>query len=228
MKFWALLALAASVAVQAIPQDYTTRLHTRDGNVKKHIGYRVMSKAEAEAINKNGGKAVQSIGNGGRQIGQGLYILNSYQAWGDNSVDGSVQWDCVVTVDADEWDKWNKVYLPELYTFPEDEEDETKNTCKPLELWYPKPVSKKNKARFIDSVLPGATVENTVIFAKVKGWLERTQGLIPPALIDTGKVYLAQCAERETEANKQIGKIGPADWGFVTSLPGYGKGTYKP
>jgi hypothetical protein len=67
-----------------------------------------------------------------------------------------------------------------------------------------------------------------VIFAKVKGWLERTQGLIPPALIDTGKVYLAQCAEREIEANKQIGKIGPADWVFVTSLPGYGKGTYKP
>jgi hypothetical protein len=29
----------------------------------------------------------------------------------------------VVTVDADEWDKWNKVYLPELYTFPEDVED---------------------------------------------------------------------------------------------------------
>lgn len=129
-------------------------------------------------------------------------------------------------------------------------EDKTKDTCKPLELWYPKPVSstcstpflpfgfavntdasdtaEKNKARFIDSVLPGATVENTVIFAKVKGRLERTQGLIPPALIDTGKVYLAQCAERETEANKQIGKIGPADWSFVTSLPGYGKGTYKP
>jgi hypothetical protein len=66
---------------------------------------------------------VQSIGNGGRQIGQGLYILNSFQTWGNNSVDGSVQWDCVVTVDADEWDKWNKVYLPELYTFPEDVED---------------------------------------------------------------------------------------------------------
>ena len=193
---------------------------------------------------------MQSIGNGGRQIGQGLYILNSFQAWGNNAVDGSVQWDCVVTVDADEWDKWNKVYLPELYTFPEDVEDKTKDTCKPLELWYPKPVSstcstpflpfgfaintdasdtaEQNKARFIDSVLPGATVEDTVIFAKVKGWLERTQGLIPPALIDTGKVYLAQCAERETEANKQIGKIGPADWSFVTSLPGYGKGTYKP
>jgi hypothetical protein len=69
---------------------------------------------------------VQSIGNGGRQIGQGLYILNSFQTWGNNAVDGSVQWDCVVTVDADEWDKWNKVYLPELYTFPEDVEDETK------------------------------------------------------------------------------------------------------
>lgn len=129
-------------------------------------------------------------------------------------------------------------------------EDETKDIYKPLGLWYPKPVSstcsilfllfgfvintdasdtaEKIKASFIDFVLPGATVENTVIFAKVKGPLERTQGLIPPALIDTGKVYLAQCAERETEANKQIGKIGPVDWGFETSLPGYGKGTYKP
>jgi hypothetical protein len=44
MEFWTLLALVASVAVQAIPQDYEARLHTRDGNVKKHIGYRVMSK----------------------------------------------------------------------------------------------------------------------------------------------------------------------------------------
>jgi hypothetical protein len=193
---------------------------------------------------------VQSNGSGGRQIGQGLYLLHNFQAWGNNDPKGKVQWDCAVTVDADAWDKWNKVYLPELYTFPEDVDDDTKDTCKPLELWYPKPVSSKcsfpflpfgfavstdasvtaeaNKARFIDTEIPGATVENTVIFAKVKGWLERTQCLIPPDLIDTGKVWLAQCAERETEANKQIGRIGPADWGFVTSLPGYGKGSYKP
>lgn len=45
MKFWALLALAASVAVQAFPlEDYKAQLHTRDGDVKKHLGYRVVSK----------------------------------------------------------------------------------------------------------------------------------------------------------------------------------------
>ena len=45
MKFWALLALAASVAVQAFPlEDYEAQLHTRDGDVKKHLGYRVVLK----------------------------------------------------------------------------------------------------------------------------------------------------------------------------------------
>ncbi|KAF2629282.1 hypothetical protein BU25DRAFT_465427 [Macroventuria anomochaeta] len=151
-------------------------------------------------------------------------------------------------VDADEWDKWNKVYLPELFTFPEDAEKQ-KNTCKPLGLWNMFPTSstcsipflpfglavdtdasdtaEKNRLRFIGYVSPGATIENTVIFAKVKGHLHMTQELLPPALIDTGKVHLAQCAERGTEANKQIGKMGAADWGFVNSLPGYGMGEYK-
>lgn len=50
--------------------------------------------------------------------------------------------------------------------------------------------------------------------------------MLPPALIDTGKVHLAQCAERGTEANQQIGKMGTADWGFVESLAGYGIGAY--
>ena len=45
MKFWALLALAASVAVQAFPlEDQKAQLHTRDSGVKKHIGYRMTSK----------------------------------------------------------------------------------------------------------------------------------------------------------------------------------------
>jgi hypothetical protein len=30
-----------------------------------------------------------------------------------------------------------------------------------------------------------------------------------------------------TEANKKIGKMGAADWGFVESLPGYGMGAYN-
>jgi hypothetical protein len=76
-------------------------------------------------------------------------------------------------------------------------------------------------------VSPGATIENMVIFAKVKGYLHMTQGLLPPALIDTGKVHLAQCAERRTEANKMIGKMGAADWGFVEFVPGYGMGAYN-
>lgn len=87
--------------------------------------------------------------------------------------------------------------------------------------------AEKNRLRFIDYVSPGKTIENTVIFAKVKGHLHMTQGLLPPALIDTGKVHLAQCAERGTDANKQIGKLGAADWGFVNSLPGYGMGEYN-
>ncbi|PVI01517.1 hypothetical protein DM02DRAFT_704906 [Periconia macrospinosa] len=184
------------------------------------------SQAEAEAIHKNDGKAVQSVGNGGRQIGPGLYILNSFQGWGDNDPKGDVRWDCVVTVDADEWDKWNKVYLPELFTFPEDAEKK-KDTCKPLELWKMFPTSRKNRLRFIGYVSPGATIEDTVLFSKVKDYLHMTQGLLPPALIDTGKVHLAQCAERGTEANKKIGKMGAADWGFVESLPGYGMGAYN-
>jgi hypothetical protein len=77
---------------------------------------------------------VQSLGNGGRQTGSGVYILNKFQDYENNDPEGKVQWDCVVTVDAEEWDKWTKVYVPELFTFPEDVDDETKDTCKPLEL----------------------------------------------------------------------------------------------
>ena len=69
----------------------------------------------------------------------------------------------------------------------------------------------KNRLRFIEYVSPGAMIKNTVIFAKMKGYLHITQGLLPPALIDASKVHLAQCAEQGTEANKKIGKIGAAD-----------------
>jgi hypothetical protein len=206
------------------------------------------SLAEAENIYKNGGKAVQSLGNGGRQTGSGVYILNKFQDYENNDPEGKVQWDCVVTVDAEEWDKWTKVYVPELFTFLEDVDDETKDTCKPLELWKMRPAmgtcsipsypfgfavdtdasdtAVKNRQRFIEYVSPGATIKNTVIFSKLKGKLQTTQGMLPPALIDTGKVHLAQCAERGTEANQQIGKMGTADWGFVESLPDYGMGAY--
>lgn len=194
---------------------------------------------------------MQSLGTGGRQIGQGLYILPAFQSWpSPNDGKGEIQWDCIVTIDADEWDKWKKVYLPELFTFPEDAE-KNKDTCKPLELWGMFPASstcsipflpfgfavytdasdtaERNRQRFVGYVSPGATVENTVLFSKAKGkdYEHLTQGLLPPALIDTDKVYLSQCAERGTEGNKNIGKMGTADWGFVGSLPGYGMGEYK-
>ena len=48
---------------------------------------------------------MQSLGNGGRQTGSGVYILNKFQDYENNDPEGKVQWDCVVTVDADEWDK---------------------------------------------------------------------------------------------------------------------------
>jgi hypothetical protein len=92
--------------------DVTVIISTTD--IIFQIPFHVLHNPATKTTNRPGrsrshqqkrGKAVQSIGNGGRQIGQGLYILNSFQAWDNNAVDGSVQWDCVVTVDADEWDK---------------------------------------------------------------------------------------------------------------------------
>lgn len=67
------------------------------------------------------------------------------------------------------------------------------------------------------------TADNTVLFSKVLHYEEKDQALIPPALIDTGEVYLAQCAERETDANAQIGKMGSKDWD-TQSMPGWGLG----
>ncbi|KAF1935460.1 hypothetical protein EJ02DRAFT_415755 [Clathrospora elynae] len=136
--------------------------------------------------------------------------------------------DCkACTTSALSW-RYRYRYLPELFTFPEDAE-KNKVTCKPLELWGMFPASKRNRQRFVGYVSPGATVENTVLFSKAKGkdYEHLTQGLLPPALIDTDKVYLSQCAERGTEGNKNIGKMGTADWGFVGSLLGYGMGEYK-
>lgn len=85
----------------------------------------------------------------------------------------------------------------------------------------------KNRLRFIGYVSPGVTIDNTVIFAKVKGYLHITQVLPLLALIDTRKVHLAQCAEPGTKANKKISKMGAADWDFVESVPGYGMGAYN-
>ncbi|KAL2810861.1 hypothetical protein BDW59DRAFT_168090 [Aspergillus cavernicola] len=64
---------------------------------------------------------------------------------------------------------------------------------------------------FLKSLDTESTLKNTVVFAKLQGDLEKTQALIPLAIIDTGEIWLAQCAEQETEANMQIGEIGIVD-----------------
>jgi hypothetical protein len=68
------------------------------------------------------------------------------------------------------------------------------------------------------------TLENTVLFSKIDGYEEKIQALIPPAIIDKGVFKLKQCAERETESNAQIGKLGPVDWG-TGSMPGWNMGS---
>lgn len=68
------------------------------------------------------------------------------------------------------------------------------------------------------------TADNTVLFSKMLGHEDKDQALIPAALIDTGKVYLARCAERGTDANDQIGNMGTVDWD-LQSMPGWGLGT---
>ncbi len=64
-----------------------------------------------------------------------------------------------------------------------------------------------------------------MLFSVVLGHEEKRQALIPPAIIDTVDVYLAQCAEREpgSESNAQIGKLGTVDWG-VENMKGWGLG----
>lgn len=81
-----------------------------------------------------------------------------------------------------------------------------------------------NRKRFLTHLDGSFTPENTVLFSKVLGHEEKIQALIPPSIIDTGKVYLAQCAERETESNKQIGKLGGVDWS-TSSMKGWNAGS---
>ncbi|KAJ9293519.1 hypothetical protein DTO271G3_7784 [Paecilomyces variotii] len=219
MNFWTLLALAASVA--AIPLEGPGgQLHKRDG-ARKHIGYRIVSKAEADAIYENKGKAVQSLGKGARQLGQGTYISPRFQDFPEwNPQDGN-PWDCVATIDADVWDGWKKAWIPKSFEFPEDEK-KNPDTCKPLMLWTPR--WRANRARFLTYLDASMTADNTVLFSKVLSHEEKDQALIPSALVGTGELYFAQCAERGTEANEQIGKMGNADWD-LQSLPGWGLGT---
>ncbi|RDW81618.1 uncharacterized protein DSM5745_05175 [Aspergillus mulundensis] len=239
MKSWAFLVLAASVS--AIPLDIPAgRLHKR-APARQHIGYRVVSKVrpptpyplrsppatnypiqnEADAIHANGGKAVQSVGSMGRQLGPGTYISPRFQGFPEYDPSKGIPWDCVVTVDADVWDGWKKAWVPRLFEFPEDRENNP-DKCKPLILWTPR--WRANRARFLTFLDEGLTPDNTVLFSKMAGHEEKTQPLIPPPIIDTGEVYLAQCAERETEANTQIGEMGTVDWG-VENMPGWGLGS---
>jgi hypothetical protein len=64
-----------------------------------------------------------------------------------------------------------------------------------------------------------------VLFAKMLHHLEKNQALIPPAIISLGEVYLAQCAVRGTESNRQIGEMGKVDWG-LEDMAGWGLGSY--
>jgi hypothetical protein len=157
MKFWALLALAASVA--AIPfEGRAGPLHKRAG-VRSHIGYRTVSKArppipsdpisspvtqptntsqgEADAINKNGGKSVQSLGTQGRQLDSGIYISPVFQDFPDFNPDDGIPWDCAVTVDASVWAAFKKAWVPEMFEFPEDRE-KNPDKCSELPLWTPR------------------------------------------------------------------------------------------
>lgn len=151
MKFWALLALAASVT--AIPFEGGI-LHKRAGE-RIHIGYRIVSKVrllhptqpnqltpppfppsqeEADAINDNGGKAVQSRGTMGRQLGTGTYISPAFHDFPDYDPSKGLPWDCAVTVDAAAWSGLKKAWVPKMFEFPEDKE-KNPDKCKPLPLW---------------------------------------------------------------------------------------------
>ncbi|KAL4778143.1 hypothetical protein BJX76DRAFT_157758 [Aspergillus varians] len=154
MKFWALLGLAASVA--AIPLESPAgRLHKRDG-ARKHIGYRVVNK-------KNGGKAVQSIGTHGRQLGRGTYISPRFQDFPDYNPEDGIPWDCVVTVDAAFWDGLKKAWVPEMFEFPEDRED-NQDTCRPLPLWTLR--WSTNRARFLKTL----DADSTLKTCRAGGW----------------------------------------------------------
>jgi hypothetical protein len=81
-----------------------------------------------------------------------------------------------------------------------------------------------NRKRFLTELDASFTPDNTVLFSKMLGHEEKIQALIPPAIISSQDVYLQQCAERETDSNVQIGKLGSVDWG-TGSMPGWNMGS---
>ncbi|RMZ84418.1 hypothetical protein DV738_g461, partial [Chaetothyriales sp. CBS 135597] len=237
MKFWVLLAVA--VLVTGIPvEEPGDILNKRDDKPRRHIGYRVASKAEAEAIFNNGRKAVQSNGSGARQLGNGIYISPKFQ---DYSTSGTAEpgeepvkdtnWDCLGTIDPDFWAGLNKAWIPGRFEFPEDRQ-ENPDTCSPQILWgmapskahiltFPTP-DKTNRERFLTFLDPAWTRANTVLFSKLASHEEKVQALIPPEIIELGQLYFDQCAERGTKENAQIGMMGVVDW-EVEDFPGFGR-----
>lgn len=214
MKFWAVLALAASVA--AVPFEGAS-LHKRAGET--HIGYRIVAKSEADLIAANDGKAVQSVGTGGRQLGDGLYISPAFQDFADFDTSKGTPWDCNVTADTDAWDGFKKAWIPQFFQFPED--CANNQNCEELRLWTQ--VKRNNRKRFLAHLDAESTPENTVLFSKVLGDEDKTQALIPPAIIKMGVISL-KCAERGTDENAEIGSGGPVDWN-TESMPGWNMGS---
>lgn len=92
---------------------------------------------EADAINANGGKAVQSRGTMGRQLGTGTYISPAFHDFPDYDPSKGYPWDCAVTVDATAWAGLRKAWIPKMFEFPEDKE-KNPDKCKPLALWTPR------------------------------------------------------------------------------------------
>lgn len=76
---------------------------------------------DSDLVGWHAGKAVQSKGTMGRQLGTGTYISARFQDFPDYDP-SSVPWDCVVTIDADVWDGWNQAWIPKSFEFPEDKE----------------------------------------------------------------------------------------------------------
>lgn len=80
---------------------------------------------------------MQSLGTGGRQLGTGTYISPRFQDFPDFDRSKGIPWDCVVTIDADVWDGWNKAWIPKFFEFPEDKE-KNPDKCEPLPIWTPR------------------------------------------------------------------------------------------
>jgi hypothetical protein len=87
-----------------------------------------------EAVSKNGQKAVQSIGEGARQLGPGIYLTPGFMQWPGSKIDWQgnpvTQWDCKVFMDSGLWNRLNKVWVPHYYDFQEKEGE-----CELTEIW---------------------------------------------------------------------------------------------